>query len=321
VLSGSKQGANLIKELEKGLSLHITRCLVDPALKLPYLDCHIDVPHVLASITDDEYSFCCEVSLANLREPMRLPVSALWVQDQINALSQAPSTPVLAPAPVSLLGAVPEASPPGDDVSTAGAQHSAGAPTPEHPVATTTSPSLMRTAVSSRLRATLQFGIVELELRNALGANSTSLALLHSSHLFISYASDGPGDMDVRVCLPRLEAHDLRSVRRAHSSLVLSSSYHTSGVDQSKAGEDALVGPSLLMIHYLCAADGTQDVALRLQRPTVVAEVDFMVAMLKFVVPALPLGAEPKLFTRRDVQCGPVSTLNASHISVSTPPC
>jgi hypothetical protein len=59
----------------------------------------------------------------------------------------------------------------------------------------------------------------------------------------------------------------------------------------------------MLMAHYICTSDGAQDVALRLQRPTLVAEVAFMAAMLQFVMPSIALGADPTPFLRHDFQC------------------
>jgi hypothetical protein len=303
VLSGDKEGDNLIKQLERGLDISITRALVDPGLSLPYLDCHIDVPHVLASITDDEYAFCCNVALSNLREPMRLPQSALWVQKKVNAVPAKGRPPaaeqfhdVATPCTSrTSLGSVKEASP----------RPTAAAP-----------------AVSSRLRATLSFGTVELALRNAHKTSGTTspLALLHSSNLFINYVSEGAGHMDVRICLPRVEAHDQRAARRARSSLVLSSSYHVTPAagSSSQGGDGELVGPSLLTLHYVCHSDGAQDVAMRVQRPTVVAEVDFMAAMLSFVAPSLMLGADPMPFLDRDVQCAPTASVLKLRHSLST---
>ncbi len=295
VLSGSKEGANLIKEVEQGITLSITRALVDPGLALPYIDCHIDVPHVLASITDEEYTFCCNVSLANLREPMRLPKCAQWVQQQVNAAAQ--------PA-AAACAAAPEAATPRPRRLSAESGFGGATDVEQAPP-----------LVSNRLRSTLRFGTVELELRNEhTGGTTVPLALLHSSNLFISYVSEGPGHMDVHICLPKVEAHDLRAARRARSSLVLSSSYHITDPQQSrKAGAgsaeaaETLVGPSLLTLHYVCQSSGAQDVALRLQRPTIVAEVDFMAAMLHFVVPSLSLGADPTPFLQHDLQCVPAA--------------
>lgn len=266
VLSGADKGRNLIRELDEGLSVTITRALVDPTLTIPYVDCHIEVPCVLACVSDNEYDFCTTVSLANLREPMRLPATALWVQTLIDKAAQAAQQPEQSEEGLD-----------GDTVPQA--------------------PGLADT-VSNQIRATLNFGKVELEVTNEHdGREPTQLALLHASKLFISYVSNGPGHMDVRICLPRLEAHDLRETRAAASSLVLSSS-----TQMPTAAETALVGPSLLTLEYGLDPRGGQDIVVRLQRPTLVAEVDFLIAALKFVVPSLALSAEPVPYTMRDTQ-------------------
>lgn len=105
--------------------------------------------------------------------------------------------------------------------------------------------------------------------------------------------------------MPVLEVHDLRPARLADSSLVLSSS--GSSVKQPKsaaAGQDDEGGSaSLLTLHYALAPSGFQEVAMRLQRPTVVGEIDFAIALLKYAVPSTLLGAEPKAFVQRDLRC------------------
>jgi hypothetical protein len=279
VLKGSSEGRNLIRELDQGLSVRITRAVLDPAVSLPYLDCHIDVPCVLACVSDDEYDFCCTVALANMREPLKLPKPAIWLEGRLRDARPA-SRGGSAGAPI-------EAALPSSDGSTGG---DGALPLDLED----------DERVSAQLRATLHFGRVELECTNEhAGREPTRLALLHASKLFISYVSNGPGHMDVRICLPRLEAHDLREVRAAESSLVLSSSTHVCQVEG--ALDDA--GPSLLTVAYSFSAVHGQDIVLRLQRPTVVAEVEFLLAALKFVVPGLALGAEPTPFSERDVQC------------------
>jgi hypothetical protein len=50
VVSGSERGENLIKGLDEGLSMHIIRALVHPGLQLPYVDCHIHVLRIFASL-------------------------------------------------------------------------------------------------------------------------------------------------------------------------------------------------------------------------------------------------------------------------------
>jgi hypothetical protein len=307
VVSGSKKGTNLINGLDEGLSVHIIRSLVDPTLSLPYVDCHIDVPRVLASITDSEYAFCCAVSLANLQEPMCLPAAALWAQDQLNPpLGADPSV-----QRSSVHGSQESAAPSGH-VSAGSCRPSISMSGPKPLQKAPASPQ-----VSNTVRATLCFGSVELALHNRQSEQCIlPLATLRASDLFINYVSDAPGAMDVRLCLPRLEAHDNREARRARSSHVLSSTFHLAGSGGAvpamprpmgtgsplDVGTLELVGPSMLTAHYICSSDGAQDVALRLQRPTLVAEVDFMAAMLKFVMPSFALGAEPTPFLRRDFQ-------------------
>ena len=310
------EGENLLKDLKEGMRVTVERALVDPDLSLPYLDAHIEVPHVLAAITDKEYAFCCDVALANLREQMRLPASAQWLLDQMAAATAQPSPgkkqgeATKTPRP-TLSGRLDST----DLASMLPQQQSVPA----------------QAAVSERLRASLHFGTVEMQLcsTHASGDAVIPLALLHCSHLSIQYLSEGPGHMDVQVNLPKLEAHDLRATRRASSSLILSSSEHAGGAagqqqqqqrqSQDGAGEDSAtadgaeavntVGPSMLTVHYVCHVDDSMDVAMRLQRPTVVAEVGFAVAMLKFVLPSMPLGADPTPFLSTDIQC-------ASHAAV-----
>lgn len=80
MLRGESEGQNLIKELGKGLTIEVVRSLDDPEGVLPLYNCHIDVPHLMASVTDLEYQFCASVTAQNLAEAMRLPASALWLQ-------------------------------------------------------------------------------------------------------------------------------------------------------------------------------------------------------------------------------------------------
>lgn len=273
VISGPIKGCDLIKRLDEGLSLTITRVLVDPSKTIPYVDCHIEVPCVLGRVSDNEYDFCTAVSLANLREPMRLPPTALWVQEVMTAVDAVHAKP-------EMQGRVEGEGTLSEHLNT-------------------------DATVSSQIRATLSFGKVELEATNEhAGREATKLALLHASNLFISYVSNGPGHMDVRICLPRLEAHDLRDNRAAASSLVLSSSTQM----QTSSDTSTLVGPSLLTLEYRLDARGGQDIVLRLQRPTLVAEIDFIIAALKFVVPSLVLGAEPVPYNERDTQYGSLLT-------------
>eukprot|EP00892_Ulva_mutabilis_P007576 jgi/Ulvmu1/5190/UM021_0207.1 len=282
VLSGPNKGRNLIRELDQSLSVTIVRALVDPTLTIPFVDCHIEVPCVLACVSDTEYDFCTTVSLENLREPMRLPATALWVQELIDKAAGS-----------AKYSEQPEESP--DDTKL-----------PELPPGAD--------AVSSQIRATLNFGKVELEVTNEHeGRDPTQLALLHASKLFISYVSNGPGHMDVRICLPRLEAHDLRETRAASSSLVLSSSSQTPTV----ADTINLVGPSLLTLEYSLDPRGGQDIVVRLQRPTLVAEVDFLIAALKFVVPSLTLSAEPVPYAMRDTHLTEAVLVAEDHLWLS----
>lgn len=269
VLKGRKEGRNLIRELDQGLSLRITRAIMDPTMSLPSIDCHIDVPCVLACVSDEEYNFCTTVALANLREAICLPPSALWLETMVLEARQ--TSRGLASTDIPSIDSATD-----DELL----------PMP-------------MAAVNNQIRATLNFGRVELECTNEhKGREPTKLALLHASNLFISYVSNAPRHMDVRISLPRLEAHDLRESRAAESSLVMSSSTHVSG-----EGNLENSGPSLLTVAYSYSGTSGQDVVLRLQRPTVVAEVDFMLASLKFVVPSLVLGSEPTPYTDRDTQC------------------
>ena len=270
VLKGRHEGRNLIRELDQGLSLRITRAITDPTMSIPGIDCHIDVPCVLACVSDEEYNFCTTVALANLREAVRLPASAVWLEELALNTRQTFKGLALTEMP------------------------SIDSATDEEVL-----PQVEPGAVSNQIRATLNFGRVELECTNEhTGRDPTKLALLHASSLFISYVSNEPRHMDVRISLPRLEAHDLRESRAAESSLVLSSSTHVSGEDSLENS-----GPSLLTVAYSYSGASGQDVVLRLQRPTVVAEVDFMLAALKFVVPSLVLGSDPTKFTDRDTRC------------------
>jgi hypothetical protein len=277
VLKGRHEGVNLIRELDQGLSLRISRAIHDPSMSLPAIDCHIEVPCVLACISDEEYNFCTTVALANLREPIHLPDSAVWLEQlALEARQMSKGLPSS--------GGIPSAA--------ESLNEDEGLSTLEEP------------PINNQLRATLHFGRVELECTNEhKGREPTKLALLHASNLFISYVSKAPMHMDVRISLPRLEAHDLRENRAAETSLVLSSSTQVSG--EGTLGNS---GPSLLTVAYSYCPTSGQDVVLRLQRPTVVAEMDFLLASLKFVVPSLVLGSEPTKFTERDTQCASTTT-------------
>lgn len=100
--------------------------------------------------------------------------------------------------------------------------------------------------------------------------------------------------------MPSLEVHDLRPARLTDSSLVLSSS--GSSIKET-VGRDEGDSASLLTLQYGLHTSGFQEVAIRLQRPTVVAEIDFAIALLKYAVPSTLLGAEPKAWVQRDARC------------------
>lgn len=98
--------------------------------------------------------------------------------------------------------------------------------------------------------------------------------------------------------MPKLEARDLRPARLARSSLVLSSG----AIAQSDTATNVA---SLLTVKYCCMPSGSQQVAIRVQRPTVVAEIDFAIALLKYAVPSFALGLNPRPFVDRDIRYGP----------------
>ncbi len=192
----------------------------------------------------------------------------------------------------------------------------------------------------SSMYVTVSIHHAALELWNEQqdGAEPVALGGLECGHFWLAYTATAAGSMLLSLALPRMCIRDRRPGVPREASLVLSTSDLTGedggeglinghgsggGGSAGEASGGSRVLPSLLGLEYraiksLSPNEPLQAIQLRLQRPTLVVDVGFIMAVLQFVVPTLSLqGAVPRPFETREVHLGAEPHLASDHLWLS----
>ncbi|KAK9815130.1 hypothetical protein WJX73_008307 [Symbiochloris irregularis] len=278
------KGGNIIREYNDGMRLHLHRPLLDRAERLPAMSVAMDLPSIKASLSDKEYSLMVAIAGANLGEEQRVPSGAAWLEDTLAAEQEqekqdaAQSEPQQSMAEragtlaktlyqVDAETAVPEGEPMEDEQLQQGISQSSA---PD------------RIAV----RVAINIGKTELELLRTSNEATGDLAPLGRftlRNLWVVFTSTRTRKLALRLSMPWVEGEDTRPWVPKEHSLVISSA--------DAAADGARTPASLLTLQYAAEADlARQKIEVRLQRPTVSAEMSFMLAVTSFFVPGFALG-------------------------------
>ncbi|KAK9834254.1 hypothetical protein WJX81_000411 [Elliptochloris bilobata] len=289
VAEGGHRGDNLIRDYDAGMRIRLRRPLRDRFRRLPAFEVGLAIPSIKAALSDREFALITSVAGANVSEPLRIPAAALWLEERVLQHADADGEDADATAAPSQAG---EASAPAE-----------------------------RTTV----RVVVDIGKSELELLRTVGAGPKDLAPLARfavGSLWVAFRLTEAGDMALSLSLPRMEGIDLRPWVPPEHSLVVSSArsaLRTGGTDGGGPHPDLAGGPdagaadgvpaSFLAIEWHGAAGmAKQKLQVRLQRPTVSAEMSFLLEVITFLVPNLALdGAKTAPFRMHDLLLtGPV---------------
>ncbi|KAK9858457.1 hypothetical protein WJX84_002370 [Apatococcus fuscideae] len=161
-------------------------------------------------------------------------------------------------------------------------------------------------------RVLINIGTVDLELLRTTNEPTgavTALAHFSIKTIWMALRLTGRGSMYLSLSVPQVQATDARPWVPEEHSLVISSA-HTS-MDGHGAANEALqkphavprLKPSFLMLEFeQHPARALQKIRVTLQRPTVVAEIGFLLAVTKFFVPTMAIsGVSPIPFMSQDI--------------------
>ncbi|KAL4443584.1 hypothetical protein ABPG75_011321 [Micractinium tetrahymenae] len=283
VVQASKRGPNVFRNAESGWRLHWRRPL-QPELRgeQPMFDLSLDLPFLKARLTDHEYQLITSVAADNFAELPELPCGARWLNDHYQAIlmeqqqaqleqqrqaaERAQQAAAGAPAGQEhpgASGALPRRNP---QAGSQGGGGEEGEPAEEGPKPARLDKS--RTSV----RVAVSIGEIELEVHRHLEGlpQPLPLARFTIADLWVAFRNSEQGSMFVSVSVPRVEAKDLRPEVPPEQSLVISSAHKA----------------SFLMLDW-AASPGMahQALAMTLQKPLMVAELSFLLAVTQFVVP------------------------------------
>ncbi|KAK9819963.1 hypothetical protein WJX72_004515 [[Myrmecia] bisecta] len=341
VTANGKRGDNLIRDYDAGITVRLQRPLRDVLQSVPAMEVAIDIPSIKATVSDQEYQLITSMAGDNLAEPVKVPKSAQWLQQyyqRAEAEEQGQEASLDASLDIDGSHALDSASgaltpQPSGSSSRRGSLASGSLRTPiarssfqsraDSGAAGGAAGTAQRGAASqaakqgqrserSRVRVIVTLGKAELELLRTVNQASGTLgplARFSVGTLWLCYRQTQGGATHLALSLPRVEAVDLRPWVPQEHSLVISSapiaaaaqSQGTSSSASTKVDTDRK--PSFLMLEYHAEPGMTQQkLKMRLQRPTVVAEVGFMLAVTKFVVPKVALsGITPIPFQTHDL--------------------
>lgn len=297
------RGENIIREYDEGMTITLRRPVRDILGAMPGIEVSIDVPSIKATLSDHQYRLITSIAQDNLREPLALPLAAQWMKSYLAGPDAG-----AAPPPSGAL-------PPAGDISQAlegvAAEPSLAdkpASEPTQPVPKPAAPGGDRAARTS-IRVLVNLGRAELEMLRTVVATGELAPLARFSVVgaWVAYRSTYGGSMFVSLSLPRVEGTDARAwVPEEHSLVICSAHASAGGAGEASAADGdggSIVKPTFLTLQYE-AHDrmAQQKLQVRLQRPTVVGEIGFMLAVTKFYVPDFKLsGVTPIPFKSGDV--------------------
>lgn len=73
-----QEGRNMIRQLE-GFSTTVSRRIVDDVARFPFVDVHVRLSAMLATISDLEYEIITTVAGRNFSEPSKAPIPVTWM--------------------------------------------------------------------------------------------------------------------------------------------------------------------------------------------------------------------------------------------------
>ncbi|KAK9908805.1 hypothetical protein WJX75_003140 [Coccomyxa subellipsoidea] len=289
-----ERGNNMIREFDTGLSVTMQRPIRDLLQCLPKFQVGINIPSIKATLSDSEYRFITSVAGSNFGEPLRLPAAAQWLEDALidEPMEDAESEP----APSLQVSRSAE--------TAIGRQGSVPA---GKPARATSSAKSDRTAI----RVVINLGKSELEMlrtSNAATGALSPLARFTIGNLWVAFRTTAGGALYLSVSLPRVEGVDLRPWVPPEHSLVISSEQYSaeSRAEGEGSGDGSALAweaASFLTLEYKAAAQmSKQQIRVRLQRPTISAEMSFLLAVVKFYLPDFAIGSiTPVPFYTQDI--------------------
>eukprot|EP00884_Botryococcus_braunii_P010315 jgi/Botrbrau1/19285/Bobra.0073s0028.1 len=303
VISGGVRAANLVRDYDAGLKVFLQRPLRDPLLTLPTSQVRVSIPSITLAYSDKEYHFTISVTGDNFAEPVRIPEPALWLE-QVYMPEPAEQTEKEMEAAAEALLKVPTTE------SRSRSSSPQRLPAPQ-------SPSSSGDSDKVAIHVVVEVGKLELVMFQTLDQVAGSVVPLASfgiGKLWVCFRSTRGGSMGVRLSIPRVEGLDRRPwVPKDHSRII--SSEVTSDVSSSSppqassSGQVSQVGegdpaPLTFLVLEWSVDRGffNQSLQLRLQRPTISAEMSLLLAITKFYVPSFFLtGVAPIPFHSEDI--------------------
>ncbi|KAL4858517.1 Vacuolar protein sorting-associated protein 13C [Chlorella vulgaris] len=263
MVQDGKRGNNVFQNAESGWQLRWRRPLqLELRGDLPTFDLSLEVPFLKASLTDHEFQLITSVASDNFAEEPEVPAGADWITDHYQAILLEQQQALLEATQLEQQQQMELMS--GDLEASHRAASGPAVPGAAAAAKNDKSPSKVRVVVS--------LGEVELELHRHLEGlpHPLPLARFTVASFWVAYRNSEEGSMFVAVNVPRVEARDLRPEVPLEQSLVISSGHKA----------------SFLMLDWAAGPGMThQALGMTLQKPLLVAELSFLLAITQFVVP------------------------------------
>ncbi|KAK9827173.1 hypothetical protein WJX74_009221 [Apatococcus lobatus] len=309
VSADGKRGNNIIREYEQGMQLDLRRPVHDPPQNLPGIELSISMPSIKATLSDREYQLATSMASSNMSEELRTPDSAIWIDQYLQSSNKHPQADdnqaagaaeaeAMGPASSSGLASIPDTET-GDEVTDVEQQA---------PVSSGPARGQVSVTEKTNTRVLIKIGTVDLELLRTTNEPTGAVApLAHFSikTVWLALRMTSSGSMYLSLSVPQVQAADQRPWVPEEHSLVISSAHTSMDLHDGPAKGKAspTLKPSFMMLEFeQHPAKALQNIRITLQRPTVVAEIGFLLAVTKFFVPTMAIsGVSPIPFVSQDI--------------------
>jgi hypothetical protein len=354
VVADGVRGRNVIREMGGGVSVCVRRPLLADPLPLPPITTAVTVPKLRASLLDTEYALILAILAGNFAEPVHLLPEIAWLQSSL--LGSVPAAAAGQPGSAAPSGdnggkaagpstapAVAAASVMDDDTETADMKRQIVS---DFSCTSASLLGLLCDVITTKV--TVSINQAQLMLWNAQpqGLLPAAVGSIELKNLWVAVSMTQLGNMLLWLSLPSVCARDLRPGVPKEASLVLSTAEIGASTDlggplsgtgavalptSCPPNRDSCSGkqqgsssplPSLLTLQYRAVNSiGLEPAAalqVRLQRPTLVLDVGFIMKVLHFVAPQAGLqGPVPRPYTTHEVHLGPEPYLAPDHLWLS----
>lgn len=327
MVAGGQRGQNIIREMGGGIDVCVRRALAAEPEPLPPMGVAVHVAQLRASLLDSEYALILAALAGNFGESPAPPRGAAWLHARLLA-GQSGDRTTLAAGLAGDSDSTQRATSCGDKdtgVERAVLQDAV------RNFGATSSALLGLLGDSPALRSTVSIDVAQLALWNEQpgGLPPAPVGSVELGDLWVAVTLTAAGNMLLSLRLPTVCARDLRPGVPEEVSLVLSTAdmgavataaarqqgaatWGTSdageGVGKVAAQETAggPLLPSLLSLDLRSVRSAGPEplsaLSLRLQRPTLVLDVGFLLRLLHFVAPGAGLeGPVPRAFHSREL--------------------